>query len=86
MGALAVAALALALPWSAAAQGKARAEEPVKRGASKVVRPEELKVEGKVDRPKAAPITPPPVAIPGERDSARSHVPKILDALDGGLF
>ena len=86
-GALAMAAaVALADPGGAWAEDKPRVQDAPKSGAKKIVRPQELRVEGKVERPKAAPITPPPMAVPAERERARSHVPKILEALEGDAF
>jgi hypothetical protein len=51
----------------------------------RVLRPDELKVEGNVQRPKATSITPPPIAITGGSEP-ESFLPKILEALRAEPF
>jgi len=52
----------------------------------KVLRPGELKVQGEVQKPKAAPITPPSLAAPGAFEHVESFVPKIFSALEKEPF
>jgi hypothetical protein len=75
--------LALALPATASAQPKAKPRPAAPAQASqKPLRPEELKGEGNLDRPKASALTPPSVTLPVERERRESMLPKILQAVD----
>jgi flagellum-specific peptidoglycan hydrolase FlgJ len=94
----AVAALALVLlaPGPATAQSKPRAEEarkaPAKKGEDpkgepgKVLRLEEVEVQGKVQRPAVLSITPPAAAMAGESGHDESFIPKIVEAADKEPF
>ncbi len=81
-------ATAIALTGAADAQDSTAARaKPAKRPpARKVLRPEELKVEGNVQRPKAAAITPPNIDLGESRGRDESLLPKIIDALEKEPF
>jgi len=87
--AMAAVALALCFPRGGLAQEKERTgtgkSQPTEQGR-KVLRPGELKVQGEAQKPKAAPITPPTLAVPVEFEHVESFVPKVFTALDKEPF
>lgn len=78
--------LGLAGPGFAQEKETAGAEKSRPDHGKKVLRPGELKVQGEAQKPKAAPITPPNLAAPGEFEHVESFVPKIFSALDKEPF
>jgi hypothetical protein len=92
---LAAAALGACAPAFAGAQERSGAGGPkpaaAPRGAPdrqkgrKVLRLDDLEVEGRVDRPVVKSITP-PKAIPGWRERPDSFLPKVVEAVDRDPF
>ncbi len=82
---LAVVVLATAGTTSASGRDERSAsqEQAPKASAKKVVRQEELKVEGKAERPKAIKVMPPDEAQRARKDDM---LPRILDEVERGPF
>ncbi len=86
--ALAALLLATVAPAPGWGQAKARPQDAKKPAATekekKVLRLEELEVEGKVRRPAVRALTPP--AAIGGRDPRESFLPKVLEAAEKEPF
>lgn len=91
----AAAALLLLVPGTPAAQAT-RAEDPRRAPAKaggdakgepgKVLRLDEVEVQGKVQRPAVLSITPPAAALATETEDDESFIPKIVEAAEKEPF
>ena len=78
-------ALIASAPVTADAQARAQETRKTTPG-QKVVRPEELRIEGQREKAKATPITPPAAASRVDREPRESLLPKILEAAERSPF